>query len=399
MQRPHKTARQNKWKLPAVLLFWGLLIGVWLVAFCFIGMLRALVLAICTSPIVWFCAYFLNIWLTQKQASDKHRRLGQRSLAAAETSVAIVRQDDRDMAELEQLRKMIRNWMLFCTALSTPVFAGLFLLFYIFLPKNLPVAFTISLGIMSLSMIALYEWRTKATAAKYRMLYRQIFVERTLKHRFTRLCIASDGSLTPQAYAFIQSLLVRGKATIRVLNWISAQYQGSQFEQFALYIATAPKRGNSVYFRCRWMVFSFPKQFRSQFFVVQRGGEPPWQTELFQFTQPPYQELRMESEDFNETFLVTALDPHDAFYGLTPQLMEKIQALATKTDGGLMLCFMRNQLCVAVRSDTNAYEPPKSVMRSLNMYEEIGRTQEEIDLITQLVDALHCNNDLFLPTE
>ena len=141
------------------------------------------------------------------------------------------------------------------------------------------------------------------------------------------------------------------------------------------------------------MSFAFNKHFQSNCLVIQRGDLDYLRPKFNGLT---YQFVEMESSAFCERFSVYAQRPHEAFYLLTPQLMEQLQCLADGIDGRLILCFVENHLYVAIRSDDNAYEPPQNSFKPVNLYEAVGRTQEEIELITRLIDALRLGNDLFL---
>lgn len=176
---------------------------------------------------------------------------------------------------------------------------------------------------------------------------------------------------------------------------MTARYGDIDFEQAEIRVTGGAEGGNALLFQGRWMSFAFNKQFHSNCFIVQRGSPVALRMEKTESNHTSYQAVYMESEGFNERFLVGAPNPHEAFYLLTPQMMERLLHLSSAIDGRLMFFFMDNRLYVAVQSDDNAYEPPKNSFKRLNLYEAVGRVQEEITPITQLIDALRLDNDLF----
>ena len=140
----------------------------------------------------------------------------------------------------------------------------------------------------------------------------------------------------------------------------------------------------------KWMIFDFNKTFKanvqvkSKFFSFSKLGK---------FGDSRYQTVKMEDEDFNKKFSIHAQNEHDAFYILTPQLMEKIKNLNEGLKGRMMLCFIDNKLHVALNNNKDSFE--YSLFGKLDEAQINDYVSKEIKIITDFVDKLSLENDIF----
>ena len=102
----------------------------------------------------------------------------------------------------------------------------------------------------------------------------------------------------------------------------------------------------------------------------------------------------MESESFNKRFNVYAQSEHEAFYILTPSLMEKIERLDDNNKGKLLLCFINNRLHIGLYDNKDSFEAPNCLFK-INEEKELNRTNGDIKVITQFIDELNLDNTLF----
>ena len=106
-----------------------------------------------------------------------------------------------------------------------------------------------------------------------------------------------------------------------------------------------------------------------------------------------YNKVSMEDMEFNKEFKVYAQNELDAFYVLTPNCMEKIKELKDKTKGRLLLCFINNRLHVGLYNNKDLFEA--NIFKKINLEEEQNKTLNEMKIITEFVDTLDLDNDLF----
>ena len=107
-----------------------------------------------------------------------------------------------------------------------------------------------------------------------------------------------------------------------------------------------------------------------------------------------FKKVSMESESFNQKFNVYAQNEHDAFYIITPSLMSRIEKLDELNKGKLLLCFIDNRLHIGINDNKDSFEPG-SVFKEINEEETIKRIAADVEMITQFVDELNLDNELF----
>ena len=144
-------------------------------------------------------------------------------------------------------------------------------------------------------------------------------------------------------------------------------------------------------FKGRWMVFDFNKLFKANIQVRQKGfGNSQlsnWGSKI------KYKKVMMEDQEFNNSFKTYAQDEHDAFYILTPSLMEKLKKLTSNISGKLLFCFVDNKLHIGIQNNKDSFE--HSIFNKINEEKVINEISQDIKLITNFVDELSLDNDLF----
>lgn len=144
-------------------------------------------------------------------------------------------------------------------------------------------------------------------------------------------------------------------------------------------------------FKGKWMIFDFNKNFNSNVQVVQKGFESSkisnWGKDI------KYKRIEMEDEQFNKIFRIYTQDEHEAFYILTPSLMEKIKKLAFQLNGELLLCFINNELHVGLENNKDSFE--YNIYRKIDEEKINDEIIGDIKVITSFVDQLNLDNNLF----
>ena len=184
---------------------------------------------------------------------------------------------------------------------------------------------------------------------------------------------------------------------------ISGQYNGVSFRQSDVHIEneSTDSEGHTSYttiFRGRWMVFDFNKTFVSDLQVVgrhfganKRKGNGFFG--LFASKEKKMEKIELENEAFNKQFTVYAHDTTEAFYLLTPHMMEAMLRLREGIGSPIMLLFFRGQLHVAVNNGKDAFEP--SLFRAYDPAREAEAVLADTRVITSFVDEMRLDNDMF----
>jgi len=140
------------------------------------------------------------------------------------------------------------------------------------------------------------------------------------------------------------------------------------------------------------MIFDFNKQFKSKMIVRDRafgGGKNV--TGLF--SSGEYEKIEMENTEFNRMYKVSATDEHDAFYILTPHMMENMMELNRKINGELVLGFFNGKLHVAVHNNENSFEP--HLFSTTDYGEMVRDVKGEIDMIVKFVEEMNLDRDIW----
>lgn len=236
----------------------------------------------------------------------------------------------------------------------------------------------------------------------YREAFKQLYVEHYLESVFTELRYEPDQRIHTGDVEKTMIVPKRFQDNWRLAgnDYISGRYKQTRFQRSDLCLVyffgkSNHSRKHTVVFSGRWMIFEFNKAFRSNVQIVQRGFCNTTRKRTFEMSDSLFDPVTLESADFNSRFRVYAKNEHEAFYLITPQLMERLQQLADRVEGKLFFCFVKNQLHVAMQTNKDALEAP-SVFKPLDEEKTTQKLREEIEVITQFIDALSLDNDLFV---
>ena len=237
---------------------------------------------------------------------------------------------------------------------------------------------------------------TSGPRKKYSKAYKEYFVLKGLKKIFTDLNYEPESGIPRSTIA--DTHMMNTGDIYKSNDFISGKYKDVAFSQADVDIQeeqqTTDSNGNTTtyyvtIFRGRWMIFDFNKEFKANVQVCEKGfGNNITRSKI------KYEKVEMESDAFNKKFNIYAQNAHDAFYILTPSLMEKIDNLEKRNKGKILLCFINNQLHVGLYDGKDSFEP-SSCFKEINEEEELKRASVDIEQITMFVDELQLDNTLF----
>ena len=184
-------------------------------------------------------------------------------------------------------------------------------------------------------------------------------------------------------------------------DYISGRYKDIGFRQADVHIEeereSTDSDGNTTtywvtIFRGRWMIFDFNKTFKADLQVCQKffGNNKisNWGNDT------KFEKVKLESVDFNKRLNVYAQSDHEAFYLLTPPIMEKIIKLDDMNQGRLLLCFIDNKLHIGLYDGKDSFEHAP-VFSQINEEQVRSNISNDIKQITMFIDELDLDNDLF----
>lgn len=183
-------------------------------------------------------------------------------------------------------------------------------------------------------------------------------------------------------------------------DYFEGKYKNVNVRQADVHIEeeeeTTDSEGNTTttwvtIFKGKWMIFDFNKSFTANVQVSQKGFGNSRVNNWGEKNK--YKKVEMEDVEFNKMFRIYAQNEHDAFYILTPSLMEKIKKLANSVDGKLLMCFIDNELHIGLYNYKDSFE--------YNVYKKIDEEKinndisKDIKIITDFIDELNLDNSLF----
>lgn len=224
--------------------------------------------------------------------------------------------------------------------------------------------------------------------------FKNIFVLKSLQQFFENLDYKSESGFSEE-YVEKVGMLDTGDR-FESNDYISGTYKNIKFEQSDIHIEERHVEdidGNKVVewetiFMGRLMVFDFNKNFKANVQVSRRNfgaNTLPWKKK--------FSLVKMEDMEFNKYFTVYAENEHEAFYILTPHFMEKIKDITKKLNCGVMFGFVDSRLHIAVDNNKDSFE--YNVFKPINEKEIEENIVKDIRVITNFVDELNLDNDLF----
>ena len=181
-------------------------------------------------------------------------------------------------------------------------------------------------------------------------------------------------------------------------DYIKGTYNGVAFERADVVIEdeSTDSDGNTTtttYLRGRWMVFESNKDFSADLQIVQKGfGYANRRKSIFVKKVDRRHEFQTEDEEFNKQFQCLCQNESEAFYLLTPGVMQGLMKLAAEADGKIMVGFVDNRLHVVVNSRKDSLEPPIFRAFSEKDFEEVKR---EFYAITSFVETVNLDRKIF----
>ena len=137
-------------------------------------------------------------------------------------------------------------------------------------------------------------------------------------------------------------------------------------------------------FKGQWLTCDFGKELAGQVYVSERSKKDH---------RSMKSNVTMDNEQFSKRFCVRADDPQEAYYILTPHMMEYILTMADKSGGTVYLSFLREgKMHVAVQTGRDFFELGKT-----NTDAETLRRKflGELRWFTDVIDTLRAEDTLY----
>ena len=144
------------------------------------------------------------------------------------------------------------------------------------------------------------------------------------------------------------------------------------------------EKTRNTQFKGQWLTCDFGKELAGEVYISERTKKT---------RKSLKSDVTMDNEQFAKRFCVRANDPQEAYYILTPHMMEYITSMADKSGGTVYLSFLRNgKMHVAVQTGHDFFELGKT-----NTDVETLRQKflGELRWFTDIVDTLRVEDTLY----
>ena len=137
--------------------------------------------------------------------------------------------------------------------------------------------------------------------------------------------------------------------------------------------------------------------FKGQWLICDFGKELAGQVYISEWTKKDRRSMKsnvtMDNEQFSKRFCVRADNPQEAYYILTPHMMEYITAMADKSGGTVYMSFLRDgKMHIAVKTGRDFFELGN---KNANVEELHQKFLGELRWFTDIVDALRMEDTLY----
>lgn len=144
------------------------------------------------------------------------------------------------------------------------------------------------------------------------------------------------------------------------------------------------ERSRTTFFKGQWLICDFGKELAGEVYVSERSRKD---------RSSMKSNVTMENERFMKRFCVKAENQQEAYYILTPHMMEYIIRMADKSSGTVYLSFLRNgKMHIAVKTGRDFFELGKSEANVEGLRQKfLG----ELRWFTDIIDTLRVEDTLY----
>ena len=259
-----------------------------------------------------------------------------------------------------------------------------------------PVGIVICIG----ALIAMFI-TSASLGKKYRELYKRTMIDRVAQEYFTNYEYLPDTGFKEE-YLSSYGIMSFG-SDYSSEDMLKGVYNGVPFTRADVYIAdtTTDSEGNSsttVYFKGQWLEIVPNKSFNTDLQIIQKGfGFTNRKKSIFTRKSERRHELETEDVDFNKRFQCLCQNDAEAFYLLTPALMQSIMNLSEILPYKMMIAYVNNSLHVLVDTHRDSMEP--SSPKNGNFDRQIADLRQDMEIIVSVITGLLVDRNIYQAVE
>ncbi|MCL2298889.1 MAG: DUF3137 domain-containing protein [Firmicutes bacterium] len=196
-----------------------------------------------------------------------------------------------------------------------------------------------------------------------------------------------------------EARLISGWTDISGSDLVVGRYRGRgvEFSDIKLERVTQVQTGESTsqrretLFRGQWLVFELGRVLPASVRVIEKEGRGGLRAALKNLAKS---DVETENAAFNAQFRIETVDPHTAFYVLTPHFIEYIMAADAAARARTCLCFTGGRVHIALDNGRDSFELGRAAdLKDIAALR--ARVRREIKYLTGILDVLMQNKYLF----
>lgn len=144
------------------------------------------------------------------------------------------------------------------------------------------------------------------------------------------------------------------------------------------------ERSSATFFKGQWLICDFGKELSGEVYISERSKKDRTIMKS---------DVTMENEAFAKRFCVKAEIPQEAYYILTPHMMEYIIKMANRSGGTVYMSFLRNgKMHVAVKTGRDFFELGKNEANVEGLRQKF---LDELRWFTDIINTLRVEDTLY----
>jgi len=211
-------------------------------------------------------------------------------------------------------------------------------------------------------------------------LYKKIFVEDELKKTFENVDYQPNRGFTKKDV--LKLGLSKEGNSYTSEDYLSASYKGVNFKIADVIVKQIEDRTEKTYFKGRMMFFDIPNKKVAQVLVFSDTFKNRPQSEIKCYDS----KVELESIQFNENFDVYSENEQDAFYFLTPLLIDRLLQLQEKCES-ISINVKGSRVTIGLNEPfNNAFD--SNAIGHLSDEAEIAKVHKDIEDIKNIISVI-----------
>lgn len=279
------------------------------------------------------------------------------------------------MRDLEQRRKKIQ----LMTVIPVILFFGLFFGYFVYATS--PLAPLVFFGAMI--GIAVFGFKASKEKKEFQRIYKDTFVVGAIKEILGNVNYEPFGGFTE--YEVAKTGVIQMGNRFSSEDLIEGYYDGVRFKQSDVVVKRVVRSGKNthtyIHFSGRLFEFDCPLDGNVSTLLFSKNYQYPGHGLGLR-----YEKIKMENEAFNKRFKIKAAREIDAFYILTPHMMECIDNILVKAKS-VGLHFANNKLYLGVNyGGKSAFDA--NMNKPLVYADEMAKVKNDTQVIVDIVKTL-----------